>query len=77
MPETSVQQQLVMHLSELLERDADKIPVGDNLVDWGLDSVRMMALVDRLRVNAPGVEFADVAETPTVEAIVAAVEGLQ
>lgn len=51
-------------------------PVGDvdpdeNLFDRGMDSVRMMSLMEQWRAAGAEVEFADLAEEPTVRAWVA------
>ncbi|OON79639.1 phosphopantetheine-binding protein [Streptomyces tsukubensis] len=50
------------------EAPAD-IPVDENLLDYGLDSVRIMTLIEGWR-TAHGVEagFVDLAEQPSIEA---------
>lgn len=48
----------------------DEAPTGDddNLLDLGLDSIRLMALVERLRADGHEVSFVDLAEAPTLAA---------
>ncbi|MDQ8703722.1 phosphopantetheine-binding protein [Streptomyces sp. LHD-70] len=56
-------------VADALGEDVEDIPVDENLVDYGLDSVRIMALLERWRRDH-GVEatFVDLAEQPAVEA---------
>jgi aryl carrier-like protein len=62
-------------VAELLGEDAAEIEPEDNLVDWGLDSVRLMMLVERWReAGAPAV-FADLAERPALAAWVRLLTG--
>ncbi|XLE12289.1 phosphopantetheine-binding protein [Streptomyces sp. Pv4-95] len=50
------------------ETPAD-IPLDENLVDYGLDSVRIMALVERWRRDhGVAATFVDLAERPAIEA---------
>ena len=47
----------------------DDIPEDDeNLIDYGLDSVRMMALASRWRQAIPSMDFITLAKTPTFDA---------
>jgi aryl carrier-like protein len=56
-------------VAECLGEDPKDIPMDENLVDYGLDSVRIMALLERWRrrhyVEA---DFADLAEEPAIAA---------
>ncbi|MBD0843989.1 phosphopantetheine-binding protein [Streptomyces sp. TRM68416] len=56
-------------VADCLGEDPADIPVDENLVDYGLDSVRIMALLERWRsaydIKA---DFADLAEQPAIEA---------
>ncbi|MFI8949963.1 phosphopantetheine-binding protein [Streptomyces sp. NPDC053750] len=56
-------------VADCLGEDPADIPVDENLVDHGLDSVRVMALLERWR-REHGVTagFADLAERPAIEA---------
>lgn len=56
-------------VADCLGEDPADIPVDENLVDHGLDSVRIMTLLERWRRDH-GVEasFVDLAEKPAVDA---------
>ncbi|MFD9910980.1 phosphopantetheine-binding protein [Streptomyces sp. NPDC059063] len=52
-------------VAELLDCDPAEIAPEEDLVDLGLDSVRMMILVERWRAGgATALEFPDLAERP-------------
>ncbi len=55
-------------VADVLGEDPADIPDDENLVDYGLDSVRIMTLVERWRRDH-GVEvaFVDLAEKPALE----------
>ncbi|MER7703656.1 phosphopantetheine-binding protein [Kitasatospora sp. NPDC097605] len=55
-------------VAELLGEDPADIPLDENLADWGLDSVRLMALAERWRAEGAEVAFLQLAERPAVEA---------
>ncbi|GGK04031.1 hypothetical protein GCM10010123_37470 [Pilimelia anulata] len=55
-------------IAELLEVPADGIEVTDDLIDHGLDSVRVMTLVETWRTEGAEVSFVALAEEPTVRA---------
>jgi bifunctional isochorismate lyase/aryl carrier protein len=55
-------------IAELLGEDAGQIADDDNLIDWGLDSIRLMTLVERWRAAGALVELSDLAERPTIAA---------
>ncbi|HEX5255404.1 MAG TPA: amino acid adenylation domain-containing protein [Mycobacterium sp.] len=55
-------------VAELLGVDADAVQPGSNLIGQGLDSIRIMTLAGRWRRQGIAVDFAALAETPTIEA---------
>lgn len=54
------------HVADLLEVPPDQLHDEDNLLDHGLDSIRIMSIVDDLRASGVQVDFADLAEEPTL-----------
>ncbi|MEU5083648.1 MULTISPECIES: phosphopantetheine-binding protein [Streptomyces] len=62
-------EQIRTDVADCLGEDPADIPVDENLVDYGLDSVRIMALLERWRhEHAVTAGFADLAEQPAIEA---------
>lgn len=57
-------EQVRADVAELLQTDPAAISATDNLFDLGLDSVRVMTLIERWRVAGAAVEFPDLAEQP-------------
>ncbi|MET8664206.1 phosphopantetheine-binding protein [Streptomyces tendae] len=56
-------------VADCLGEDPADIPVDENLVDHGLDSIRLMTLLERWRrEHAVTASFADLAERPAIEA---------
>jgi bifunctional isochorismate lyase/aryl carrier protein len=56
------------HVAEVLGEPAADIGDHDDLLDRGLDSIRLMSLVERWRELGIQTSFIDLAETPTVVA---------
>lgn len=54
-------------LAELLD-EAGSIGPDDNLLDWGLDSVRLMTIAERWQAAGTPVSFVELAEAPTLAA---------
>ncbi|NJN61049.1 MAG: isochorismatase family protein [Coleofasciculaceae cyanobacterium RL_1_1] len=55
-------------LGKLLQQPPQTIGIDDNLLDWGLDSLRLMHVVEFLQRQGAEVSFADLAEAPTIAA---------
>lgn len=51
----------------LLDEDSDDISDDENLIDYGLDSVRIMALATRWRKIRADIDFVALAKTPTID----------
>jgi bifunctional isochorismate lyase/aryl carrier protein len=64
----SITDVLRQQLAELLQQPSQKVGVEENLLDWGLDSIRLMSLVEIWRHQGAQVSFADLAEQPTIAA---------
>ncbi|MFI6765335.1 phosphopantetheine-binding protein [Streptomyces sp. NPDC050355] len=61
--------QIRRDVADCLGEEPVDIPLDENLVDYGLDSIRIMTLVERWR-REHGVEagFVDLAERPAIDA---------
>jgi len=77
-------EQMRADIADVLQEDVSAIVAGENLVDIGLDSIRIMTLAARWSLPGATVEFADLAESPelhqwweTVRDRRATVEGTQ
>ncbi|MEV0263567.1 phosphopantetheine-binding protein [Streptomyces sp. NPDC050617] len=61
-------QQIRDDVADVLGEDPADIPDDENLVDYGLDSVRIMTLIERWRRDhGAEVTFADLAEAPGID----------
>lgn len=58
--------QLRSEILPLLDEDCDDLDDDDNLIDYGLDSVRIMALATRWRKIREDIDFVALAKTPTI-----------
>ena len=58
--------QLRAEVADLLDVGPGRLGADDNLVNHGLDSVRVMALAQRLRAHGADVTFLDMIERPTL-----------
>ncbi|MER7665838.1 MULTISPECIES: phosphopantetheine-binding protein [unclassified Streptomyces] len=62
-------QQIRQDVADVLGEDPADIPDDEDLGDHGLDSVRLMSLVERWRrEHAAEISFVDLAERPAIEA---------
>ncbi|MNC42977.1 Isochorismatase [compost metagenome] len=54
-------------VASLLQEHPSNLGDGDNLIEmWGLDSIRMMALVEKWRRDGVEITFIELAECPTI-----------
>ncbi|MFF1546445.1 phosphopantetheine-binding protein [Streptomyces sp. NPDC058291] len=66
---TLTMQRMREDVADVLGEDPSDIPLDENLVDYGLDSVRLMSLVERWRrEHGADVSFVDLAERTAIEA---------
>jgi len=54
-------------VSHALCTPLDDINEEDNLSDWGLDSMRLMSIIDHLKIEKPNIDFIVLAENPTLK----------
>ncbi|MYU23191.1 phosphopantetheine-binding protein [Streptomyces sp. SID8352] len=59
-------ERLVRDVAEVLYLDPDEIAVDENVLDQGLDSIRLMTLVETWRADGAQISFVDLAERPTL-----------
>lgn len=63
-----IQWDLKRVVTDLVEDDDDELPeADDNLIDYGLDSVKIMALAGRWQQFNPKVDFVALSQDPTVD----------
>ncbi|MEJ6549248.1 phosphopantetheine-binding protein [Corynebacterium sp. USCH3] len=61
-------QRLLGRVAELLNIEVSQIDTGEELMDQGLDSVRLVEVVTFLRKEGFDADFADLAEDSSVDA---------
>lgn len=54
-------------VAELLDLEPGELEFDDNLIDAGLDSIRVMMLIERWRARGAEIGFAELAEAPTLD----------
>lgn len=69
--------EVVAELATALEVTADEIGEEDDLFDLGLDSIRLMSLVEAFRARGATVNFAELAECRTLREVLALLETRQ
>lgn len=57
---------IVHQVAEYLQIDPNEIPLDENLVYLGLDSIRMMSLAEKWRQQGAAVNFVELAANPTL-----------
>lgn len=53
-------------IAELLHLLTDEVADDDNLFEYGLDSIRLLTLLERWRAHGVEVSFVELAEQPTL-----------
>lgn len=61
-----IEEKLVETVCNLLELSPSEIDEEDNLIEKGLDSIRIMSLVETLRKSGLDISFVDLADQPTL-----------
>ncbi|MDA5284670.1 phosphopantetheine-binding protein [Streptomyces sp. NPDC054904] len=67
-PETFALDRLVRDVADVLYAEPAEVLVDESLLDQGLDSIRLMTLVERWRAEGARISFVDLAERPTLRA---------
>ncbi|MGI5448023.1 phosphopantetheine-binding protein [Streptomyces sp. CA-243310] len=57
---------LIQDVAEVLYVEPADISPDEDLIDQGLDSIRLMTLVERWRAEGARISFVDLAERPTL-----------
>lgn len=53
-------------IAQLVNEAPEELENNDNLLDWGLDSMRILSLTVEWNKTGVGLDFADLAENPTL-----------
>ncbi len=62
------EQALLRDVAEAMAMPASDLQADDNLVDMGLDSIRLMAMIGRWKKAGCHVDFPELAKVPTIQA---------
>ncbi|GGZ61343.1 hypothetical protein GCM10010387_63610 [Streptomyces inusitatus] len=60
-------ERLVRDVAEMLYVETEDVDVAENLLDQGLDSIRLMTLVENWRTDGARISFVELAERPTLK----------
>ncbi|MYS09386.1 phosphopantetheine attachment domain protein [Streptomyces sp. SID6041] len=66
--QTFTRERLMRDVADVLYVDAAEIETDESLVEQGLDSIRLMTLVEGWRADGAEVGFVELAERPTLDA---------
>ncbi|MFF7851458.1 phosphopantetheine-binding protein [Streptomyces sp. NPDC090109] len=64
--QTFALERLVRDVADVLYVEAEEVDPDESLLDQGLDSIRLMALVETWRADGAEVGFVELAERPTL-----------
>ncbi|MET9606985.1 phosphopantetheine-binding protein [Streptomyces sp. NPDC006512] len=67
-PDAFALDRLVRDVADVLYAEPAEVLVDESLLDQGLDSIRLMTLVERWRAEGARISFVDLAERPTLRA---------
>ncbi|MFD6967556.1 phosphopantetheine-binding protein [Streptomyces sp. NPDC059979] len=59
-------ERLVRDVADVLYTEPSDVSLEEDLLDQGLDSIRLMSLVEKWRAEGATVTFVDLAERPTL-----------
>ncbi|MFD9618911.1 phosphopantetheine-binding protein [Streptomyces virginiae] len=57
---------LVRDVADVLYTEPSDVSLEEDLIDQGLDSIRLMSLVEKWRAEGARISFVDLAERPTL-----------
>ncbi|GAA2257184.1 hypothetical protein GCM10010232_53830 [Streptomyces amakusaensis] len=60
-------ERLVRDVAEMLYVETEDVDVAESLLDQGLDSIRLMTLVENWRTDGARISFVELAERPTLK----------
>jgi bifunctional isochorismate lyase/aryl carrier protein len=66
-PLPKTKESLLHQVAETMDESASSLTLSDNLIEKGLDSIRIMSLVEKWRQEGATVTFTDLAEQPTLD----------
>lgn len=58
---------MIADIAAVLKEDVSELVHDDNLVDYGLDSIRLMTLIQKWNDSGYDLKFADLAERPEID----------
>ncbi|MEU5919038.1 phosphopantetheine-binding protein [Streptomyces sp. NPDC047141] len=66
--QTFALERLARDVADVLYVEAEEVDPDESLLDQGLDSIRLMSLVEKWRAEGAEAGFVDLAERPTLRA---------